>query len=119
MDIGSLDNSGNDQSSDGSDESEDWYNSSDTSDEIPDPNLSQDRLYQDIDCLPVALSSSHFEEGLLYTMTLSLNKKNSMLVWIIEAKQDTFVFHRFFNVASSNPTWHESGKDKHCRYDEV
>ena len=43
MDIGSLDNSGNDQSSDGSDESEDWYNSSDTSDEIPDPNLSQDR----------------------------------------------------------------------------
>ena len=43
MDIGSLDNSGNDHSSDGSDESEDWYNSSDTSDEIPDPNLSQDR----------------------------------------------------------------------------
>ena len=104
MDIGLSDNSEHDQSSEGSEEYEDWYNSSDTSDEIPDPNLSDERLYQDIDCLPVTLSNSHFEEGLLYTMTLSSKKENSMLVWIIEAKQDMFVYHCFFNQVSKAQT---------------
>ena len=104
MDIGLSDNSQNDQSSEGSEEYEDWYNSSDTSDEIPDPNLSNERLYQDIDFLPVTLSNSHFEEGLLYTMTLSSKKENPMLVWIIEAKLDMFVYHCFFNQVSKAQT---------------
>ena len=52
-------NSESEYSSEGSDQSEDWYNSSDTSDEIPDPNLSEQRLYQDINCIPIALSNSH------------------------------------------------------------
>ena len=112
-------NSESDYSSEGSDQSEDWYNSSDTSDEIPDPNLSEERLYQDINCIPIALSNSHFEEGLIYTMTLSSNRENSMLVWIIEGKKETFVFQCFFNQASKKPTWHETGKNKECRYDEV
>ena len=92
--------------------------SSDTSDEIPDPNLSPERLYQDIDHLSIALSNSHFEEGLIYTMTLSSNRENSMLVWIIEANKETFVFQCFFNEVSKTPTWHESGNNK-CRYDEI
>ena len=58
-DIGSN-NSESDYSSEGSDQSEDWYNSPDTSDEIPDPNLSEERLYQEINYIPIALSNSHF-----------------------------------------------------------
>ena len=88
--------------------------SSDTSDENPDPNLSPERLYQDIDHLSIALSNSHFEEGLIYTMTLSSNRENFMLVWIIEANKETFVFQCFFNEVSKTPTWHESGKNKNA-----
>ena len=39
-------------------EQEDWYNSSDTSDEIPDPNMSAEALYQDLNRLPEPIQNS-------------------------------------------------------------
>ena len=33
----------------------DWYNESDTSEDIPDPNLKTEALYQDRDKLPIVL----------------------------------------------------------------
>ena len=42
-------------------EQSDWYNSSDTSEDIPDPNMSEERKYENVDCLPEAINSSHFE----------------------------------------------------------
>ena len=53
---------------------EDWYNASDTSEDIPDPNLSKEALYQAPNMLPAPLQKSHFEEGLIYTMTLKGNR---------------------------------------------
>jgi len=39
----------------GTSEEDDWYNSSYTSDEIPNPNQNEDPLYQDINTLSVPL----------------------------------------------------------------
>ena len=33
----------------------DWYNESDTSEDIPDPNLQPEAMYQDRDKLPIVL----------------------------------------------------------------
>ena len=85
-------------------EQEDWYNSSDTSDDIPDPNLSAEALYQDLNRLPEPLQCIHFKEGLLYTMTKHDNRRNSMLVFIIEAKLDTFSYHCYFQQTSRAQT---------------
>ena len=49
---------------------EDQYCDSDTSENIPDPNNSDFPLYQDVDLLPEELSVYHWEEGLIYGMTL-------------------------------------------------
>ena len=64
-----LDNSDND--SDFKFEDEDWYHTdSDTDEDIPDPNLLLDPLFQDVDKLPEPSKKNHFEEGLLlYAMT--------------------------------------------------
>ena len=83
---------------------EDWYSSSDTSDDIPDPNLSAEALYQDLNRLPEPLHNIHFKEGLLYTMTKHDNRRNSMLVFIIEAKLDTFCYHCYFQQTSRAKT---------------
>ena len=47
-------------SDDCGEQDEDWYNSLDTSDDIPDPNLIAELLYQDQDSLPKPLRKSHF-----------------------------------------------------------
>ena len=65
---------------------EDWYHSSDTSDDIPDPNMSADPLFQDQDLLPEPLQRDHFKEGLIYTMTKHIDRKNALLELIIKAK---------------------------------
>ena len=46
-------------------ENEDWYCESDTSDEIPDPNLDKTSLYQEENKLPVPILKKHFVEGLI------------------------------------------------------
>ena len=76
--------------------SEDWYHESDTSENIPDPNCSEDPLYQDVNKLPVGLRKGHFEEGLLYSMTLDQGRENTMLVMIVEVKENTFIYRNFF-----------------------
>ena len=81
-------------------EQSDWYNSSHTYEDIPDLNMSEERKYQDVDCLPEALNSSHFEEGLIYTMALLTAQSKSMLIWIIEVKEKSENVH-FPNVFSS------------------
>ena len=48
----------------------DWYQESDTSEEIPDPNQRNAKLFQDVDTLPVEIKKSHFQEGIIYFMTL-------------------------------------------------
>lgn len=75
--------------------SEDWYHESDTSENIPDPNCSEDPLYQDVNKLPVGLRKGHFEEGLLYSMTLDQGRENTMLVMIVEVKENTFIYRNF------------------------
>ena len=45
---------------------EDWYHDSDTEDEIPDPNLSPNALYQDIDKPPERLERRYFQEVIIY-----------------------------------------------------
>ena len=103
-------------SDDSGEQSEDWYNSSEMSDDIPDPDLRAKSLYQDEGSLPKRLNKSPFKEGLIYTMTLSAKRSNPMLVQIIELKKHSFVYQCFFNQTSSAQTWHESGKDKTCSY---
>ena len=98
---------------------EDWYHSSDTSEDIPDPNTSAEALYQDEDHLPEPLRSFHFVEGLIYTMTKHSSRRNSMLVWIIEAKEDTFTYNCYFQQTSSAKTWHQTGKFAECSYDDI
>ena len=83
---------------------EDWYASSDTSADIPNPDMNKDPLYQDEDSLPEPLKKSHFEEGLLYTLTLLSKQYNPMLVQIIELEQDKFVYQTFFHAASKAMT---------------
>ena len=85
-------------------EREDWYNSSDTSDDIPNPDMNKDPLYQDEDALPEPLEKSHFEEGLLYTLTLISKRHDPMLVQIIELHQDKFVYQSFFHSTSKAKT---------------
>ena len=74
----------------------DWYNESDTSEDITDPNLQPEALYQERDKLPIALQSSHFVEGLICTMTLKKKKKRPMLILIFELLQDAFLYRVFF-----------------------
>ena len=57
-----------------------------------------ERLYQDYDKLPVILKTSHFEEGLLYTMTLQDERKKPMLVMITKKKDCTFFIGVFLSV---------------------
>ena len=65
----------------------DQYNDSDTSADISDPNMEKHALYQDVDLLPVALEKSHFEEGLIYAMTLEENHEKTLLVMVIEVQE--------------------------------
>ena len=51
---------------------EDWYNASDTSEDIPDPNLSKEALYQAPNMLPAPLQKSHFD------VRLSLDPEGSL-----------------------------------------
>ena len=75
---------------------EDWYHSSDTSDDILDPNMLADPLFQDQDRLPELLLRYHFKEGLIYTMTKHSDQKNALLVLIIEATLRRFSYQCFF-----------------------
>ena len=86
-----------------------WYNSSDTSEDIPDPNLSAEALYQGPNKLPVPLHKSHFYEGLIYTMTLE-GRENSMLVLITEVTEE-LVYQIFFTKGSGR-TLLRTGKEK-------
>ena len=98
---------------------EDWYHSSDTSDDIPDPNMSADPLFQDQDLLPEPLQRDHFKEGLIYTMTKHIDRKNALLVLIIEAKLRTFSYQCFFQQRSSSSTYHKTGKETKCAYKDI
>ena len=110
----------NEQSGNEWDEAEeDQYRDSDTSENLPDPNDLAAPLYQDVNKLPVDLKRIHFEEGLVYSMTLKTYKKHPMLVMIIEAGDDFFVFRPFFVRASSKKTFHEGLADQKCEYQVV
>ena len=99
--------------------SEDWYHESDTSENIPDPNCSEDPLYQDVNKLPVGLRKGHFEEGLLYSMTLDQGRENTMLVMIVEVKENTFIYRNFFCRGSKRKTFHEGAKDQEIKFSQV
>ena len=76
-------------------------------------------LYQDVDLLPVALEKSHFEEGLIYAMTLEENHEKTLLVMVIEVQEETFVYRLFFSQKSARKTYHEGAADTTCPYSEV
>ena len=97
----------------------DWYNESDTSEDIPDPNLQPEALYQERDKLPTVLQSLHFVEGLICTMTLKKKNKSPMLILIVELLQKDFLYRVFFYQKSSAKTWHHGADDKLTSYDSV
>ena len=108
-----------DNANDYDEELEDWYHSSDTSDDVPDPNMSADPLFQDQDRLPEPLQKDHFKEGLIYTMTRHSDRKNALLVLIIEAKLRTFSYQCFFQQRSVSRTYHHTGKETECAYEDI
>ena len=81
--------------------------------------MSVEVLYQDENCLPEPLQPHHFREGLLYTMTKHANRRNSMLILIIEAKGDTFAYNCYFQQTSSANTLHQTGNVIECSYDDI
>ena len=87
---------------------EDWYNESDTDEDLPDPNNSAQRLFQDIDLLPVELTNQHFQEGIIYTMTLAKQRKNPMLVMVMLTRLIDFKYRIFFVRGSKRKTYHQS-----------
>ena len=89
---------------------EDWYNDSDTSEEIPDPNIDPQPLYQEVDKLPTILQRDHFVEGIIYTMTLGVKKEQSMLILVLQTYADKFTYRNFFVLNSKRKTWHQGGK---------
>ena len=100
-------------------ESKDWYHDSDTSDNISDPSLSSEPLYQKVGSLPVPLQKNHFEEGLISVLTLKAKQKNPMLFLIISSKRESFVYRVFYVQRSRMKTWHEGVEDKENKYDDV
>ena len=99
-------------------EEEDWYNSSDTSDDITNPNEDEDPLYQEVNTLPVPLRKEHFHEGLIYAMTLKEKKINTMLIMVMHAKK-FFVYRLFFARGSARKTYHEGLVDKEIKFSDV
>ena len=98
---------------------EDWYHDSDTSEDIPDPNFSAARLYQEIDKLPVGLENYHLQEGAICTMTLEEKKTHPMLIMIVETSNTNFLYRVFFVQKSKQKTWHQGAEDKKTTYDKV
>ena len=85
-------------------ENNDWYKESDTSDDIPYPNLDKLPLFQEENKLPVPLLKKYFKEGLMYARTLDDNHKVTMLVMIIEKRQNDFVYWVLQEVRKEKPT---------------
>lgn len=92
---------------------------SETEEDIPDPNDSNEPLYQDANKLPEDLQKHHFEEGLVYAMTLDSNHKVMMLGMIIELKETTFVWRTFFYRGAKRKTYHQGAKDAEYQYLDV
>ena len=92
--------------SDYSEDHQDWYNSSDTSSDIPDPNMENEPLYQGKDALPKSLQKNDIFEGLLYTMTLQKLRDNPTLAMVIYKKKTSFIYRLFFIRGSSRETFH-------------
>ena len=80
-------------SSEHSSQSSDWYDSEeyDTGDEVPNPQDRKESLYQDVNKLPELLKKEHFQEGLLYLITLDDRKDVPSLGMIMETFTDTFL----------------------------
>ena len=97
---------------------EDWYNDSDTSEEIPDPNRQDEPLYQKANSLPVDLTKKHFE-GLAYVITLKKQRENPMLVMLIETRQNDFTCRTLFVRGSSREKFHDRSRDKTVTYEDV
>ena len=85
---------GSDSDTKSDSEPEDWYNESDTSENIPDPNVSDESLFQDVDMLPEILTRDHFVEGVLYATTMKTNRKQTSLGMVIEKKDSSFILER-------------------------
>lgn len=85
---------------------EDWYHDSDTSQDLPLPNDDENPLYQEVNKLPVPLEKDHFQEGLIYAMTLEDKSHNTMLVMVINKDEESFTYRIFFVQASSQKTYH-------------
>ena len=109
----------NSELDDGENMEDHWYNESDTEDSIPDPNLENQPLFQRVNMLPVPLQNEHFEEGLVYFMSLKKQRNAPMLVMIIATEENTFVYRVFYVRGSSRATFHQAGRDKTNKYDEI
>ena len=75
-------------------------------------------MYQDVDNLPERLRN-HFEEGLIYLMTLGNDKKITALGMIIVVKTKSFIYRVFYTKGSGRKTFHEGGKDREYDFEDV
>ena len=73
-----------------------WYSKSDTSEDIPDPNNCNSSLIQDANSLPMGLEKEHFQEGVIYFMTLEKDRDCPMLVMVMEIRAVDFTYRTFF-----------------------
>ena len=98
---------------------EDQYRDSDTEDEIPDPNLSPIALYQDTDKLPEPLEKGHFQEGIIYALTLKNDRAVINLGMIILVTDSSFLFRVFTAKGTSRKTYHDGAADKEFAFDQI
>ena len=118
-DIDSKSDYQSDSATDADSEPESQYNPDDTDDEIPDPNLDTNCLFQDRNRLPKALSRLHFKPGLVYLLTLGDDKDVTYLGLMIEAMSKTFIFRVYNTKGKTRKTFHTAAADKEWRYAEV
>ena len=62
---------------------------------------------------------SHFEEGLIYTMTFLKDKVKPMLAMITAKRTHDFSYRVFFVRGSSRKTYHQAGTDRKAKYNDV
>jgi len=98
---------------------EEWYDDSDTSQEIPDPNYQDEPLYQKAISPPVDLTKKYFEEGLVHVITLKKQRESPKLVMHMETRQNDFTYRTFFVRGSSRGTFHGRGRNKNAAYEDV
>lgn len=72
-----------------------------------------------MDLLPEELSIHHWEEGIIYAMTVISEKNIMYLGMVIECRKSTFIFRCFFVRGKKRKTYHQGAEDIEYQYSQV